>query len=369
MKSLFVALGVYGGGGGMERFNQRVVKCLSELSLSKRLEARVVVLWDSSKNKAEAPEQSGFVPGGSSKVRTAALFAWHVWRMKPDVILYGHILLSPLGCVARLLSPGSRHLLFVHGREVWSEPFRAGIPVWEKWCVKLLMDSVISVSQFTAERMRCLYRVSGRRFRLLPNAVDVSANTPSRSPQDHPPEELRLLTVTRLGYGEWYKGCDKVIRALPSILSRFPNTHYDIVGRGPLRHELRKLAVDLGVDKHVHLLGYVDDAELDQTYRRAQLLVMPSIGEGFGIVFLEAWQHCLPVVAGNKDASAEVVTHGLNGLCVNPDSVEEIAAAVNTLLKDTHQAATMGNNGRKTVLERYTHRHFRQTLAEIPHQC
>jgi phosphatidylinositol alpha-1,6-mannosyltransferase len=171
--------------------------------------------------------------------------------------------------------------------------------------------------------------------------------------------------VTRLGYGERYKCCDKVIRALPGLLTSFPNTRYEIVGRGPLRHELRKLASELGVGAHVQCPGYLNDQQLEQAYRHADVLVMPSIGEGFGIVFLEAWKHGLPVVAGNQDASAEVVTHGLNGLCVNPDSLEEITGAITALLQDRGRAFRMGAAGYRTVLECYTHAHFRQRLAEI----
>jgi glycosyltransferase involved in cell wall biosynthesis len=94
-------------------------------------------------------------------------------------------------------------------------------------------------------------------------------------------------------------------------------------------------------------------------------MVMPSTGEGFGIVYLEAWKHGLPVVVGNQDASAEVVTHGVNGLCVNPASVEEIAEALIGLLKDPKTVARMGRQGYRTMLERYTHDHFRNRLWQI----
>ena len=93
--------------------------------------------------------------------------------------------------------------------------------------------------------------------------------------------------------------------------------------------------------------------------------MLPSVGEGFGIVFLEAWKHRLPVVAGNKDASAEVVTHSHNGLCVDPDSPQELAEAVTGLLRNPKRAERMGGAGYETVLERYTHAHFRQRLWEI----
>ncbi len=362
MKSLFVALGVYAGVGGLERFNQRVARCLSELSCSESLESRVIALWDQSSRAACAPPNVPFYPGAADKPLTAARFAWQVARMQPDIILYGHMLLAPLASLARVLSPRSKHLLFVHGHEVWREPFRTRIPVWERLAAGCI-DRIVAVSRLTADRMREAYRLPEARFHILPNAVDPPV-TAFRSRNGHS-DGLRLLTVTRLGWKDRYKGCDKVIRALPRILAEVPEAQYDLVGGGPLRVELERLAEATGVRSRVRCLGYVDDERLNQIYERARLLVMPSTGEGFGIVFLEAWRHGLPVVAGNRDASAEVVTHGFNGLCVDPDSEAEIADAVLRLLKDHHVANEMGRNGYETVLGRYTHDHFRETLWQV----
>jgi glycosyltransferase involved in cell wall biosynthesis len=366
MKCLFVALGIYTGVGGMERFNQRVVKCLSELGASHHLLAKVVVLWDSQDQRRHVPASVGFTPGAKRKFRTAAAFAWNLLRIQPDVVLYGHILLSPLALVGRVLSPRSRHLLFVHGIEVWLKPFRQQIPVWERAAVRLLIDRVVAVSRFTAERMKTAYGIREEVLRLLPNAVDLDPaggnGRPDSSDRNGAP---RLLTVTRLSRKDRYKGCDKVIRALPTVLAAVPDAHYDIVGDGPLRPQLRELAEQLGVESRVHLHGYVEDQDLETLYGRARVMVMPSTGEGFGIVFLEAWKHSLPVVAGNKDASSEVVQHGWNGLCVDPDSVEAIAEALIMLLCDSRLAWRMGRNGNRTVMERYTHEHFCQRLAEL----
>ena len=363
MKSLFIALGVYAGVGGLERFNQRVVRCLAEMGSSGGLESRIVALWDTPEQAIRTPRVARCMPGASSKVRTAARFLWHAWRMQPDVILYGHVLLSPLAPLARLLSPRSRHLLFVHGREVWLAPFRSRIPPWERLAVGHWIDRVAAVSRLTAARMGQAYGLPESRFHILPNAVDAPPESCRANEPNRPTQELRLLTVTRLGRQDRYKGCDKVIRAMPRVLSEVPGARYHLVGDGPLRPELERLSGELGVRDQVRFHGYVDDRALERIYEEAHLLVMPSSGEGFGIVFLEAWKHGLPVIVGNHDASAEVVTHGVNGLCVDPESVPEIAQAVLTLLKDRGKARAMGQRGYQTVLERYTHDDFRRTLA------
>lgn len=365
MKCLFVALGVYTGVGGQEKFNQRVLRCLAELADSDSLRSQAIVLWDTADRAARVPHPVRFFPGASRKLATAVRFLWQAWRTRPDVILYGALLLSPLASIARLLSPRSRHVLIVHGWEVWLEPFRQRVPLWERLAVRLGMDEVISVSRFTARRMSEAYGLPESMFHILPNAVDMADQplVPGRPGGT----ARRLLTVTRLSGQDTYKGCDKVIRALPSILARVPDACYDLVGEGVLRPELERLAEQVGVRDRVRFHGYVDDRQLERIYESADLLVMPSTGEGFGIVYLEAWKHGLPVVAGNRDASAEVVTDGRDGLCVDPHSVEQIAEAVVALLTDPERAAAMGREGYRTVSGYYTHAHFRGNLRGILH--
>lgn len=368
MKVLFIALGIYGRIGGIERFNQRVVRCLAELAGSQVRQGRVIALWDSPAQRVHAPQPLAFVSGSSRKLKTAASFAWHVLEMQPDVILYGHVLLAPLAYVARALAPRARNMLFVHGWEVWGDSSYRKIPPWEPFVLRTCFDRVISVSRFTASKMKTAYRLPLSRFAVFPNAVDVEASIlpAAKAPETGPCEgEYRLLTVTRLSEGTQYKGCDKVIRALPRVMAAYPNTYYHVVGEGPLRRELELLAEQVGVRDHVRFLGRLSDEELAQEYRRSHLYVMPSTGEGFGIVFLEAWLHGLPVIAGNRDASAEVVTNGVDGLTVDPESIEDLARAIISLLTDRQAAAEMGAKGRAKVLTYYTHDHFRTRLAAL----
>jgi phosphatidylinositol alpha-1,6-mannosyltransferase len=121
----------------------------------------------------------------------------------------------------------------------------------------------------------------------------------------------------------------------------------------------------MGVSGRVRFHGRLSDSELERMYQSADVFILPSKGEGFGIVYLEAWKHGLPVIAGNQDAGAEVVTHGHNGLCVDPDSPEQIAAGLIELLSAPQRAAEMGEAGRRTVSEKYSHEAFRARLAAI----
>ena len=131
-----------------------------------------------------------------------------------------------------------------------------------------------------------------------PSALRVLANTVGD--QFHPgnPHRARkklgisgqpiLLTVGRLHGGERYKGHDRILRALPDLTAEFSEIIYVVAGDGDDRARLERLACRVGVHRHVRFLGRVEDDDLADLYRAADLFVLPSTGEGFGIVFLEA---------------------------------------------------------------------------------
>ena len=102
------------------------------------------------------------------------------------------------------------------------------------------------------------------------------------------------MTVSRLASSEQYKGHDRVIRTLPRLLSQHPETIYLIVGDGDDRPRLESLAVECGVAEKVQFAGLVPPEELPDYFRLADVFVMPSTGEGFGIVFLEAMAYRRP---------------------------------------------------------------------------
>jgi glycosyltransferase involved in cell wall biosynthesis len=359
---LFVATAVYGLEGGLERFNRRVVRALAEMSGGGRIGPPcVVALGDAPSDAAGAPREVRFVAARSRKVRAALAFGARLMIDRPALVLYGHIGFAPLVVLGRILRPRSGHLLIVHGVEVWRPPTRL-----RRWVARRLVDRVVAVSRFTAGRMGSFFGLSEDRFLRLPNAVDVSGDGRA-GPEGASPAlagRHRLLTVSRLSPADAYKNVDKVIRALPEILAEFPETHYYVVGDGPSRGRLEGIAREAGVEAKVHFLGHVDDATRDAVYAASHVFVLPSTGEGFGIVFLEAWKHALPLVASDQDAARELIREGVDGLCVAPEP-SAVAAAVRGLLADPERRARMGAEGRRRLEREFTHEQFRRALGEI----
>lgn len=164
-----------------------------------------------------------------------------------------------------------------------------------------------------------------------------------------------ILTVARLVEK---KGIDMVLRALPSILYAVPEVRYLIVGDGPLRPQLQALAKELGVARHVLLVGAVEhnSSDLPRYYCACDVYVMPSRSlpghgevESFGISYLEAGACSKPVVAGRSGGVEEAVDDGVTGLLVDPLDIDEIANAIVKVLKDGNLARRLGENGRKRV--------------------
>lgn len=359
MRILVLTLDALDGIGGIQRFNARLLRALDELVEEGLVEEVVSLsLWDAPGTRGPgAVRHLGF---GRSKPAFVRGFASALLRHRPQVVLWGHVLLLRLLPAARLLAPRARHLLVVHGVEVWGDPRYRRIPAFERPLARRV-QRIASVSRTTAERMAAAYGIPPHRFVLLPNAVDPTRDgAPARERHEG---RLRILSVTRLSPKEGYKGVDLVLRAVAALEDRLP-AEYVVVGDGELRRQYEALARSLGLER-VRFVGRVSDEDLERWYRWAEVFVLPSTGEGFGIVYLEAWNHGLPVVAAAAGGAAEVVEDERTGILVPPGSAEAVAEAIWRLGRDPDLRARLGSSGRAAVEARYSHERFRRRLAEI----
>ena len=159
---------------------------------------------------------------------------------------------------------------------------------------------------------------------------------------------------------ERYKGHDRIIRAMPSVLARVPDTVYLIVGSGDDQQRLEQFADETGVASRVIFAGQVTDAELHDYFALARVFAMPSTGEGFGIVFLEAMACGTPVLAGNCDGSVDALDHGRLGRLVDPTDVHAVASGIVSLLRRQGPEWWFDRNAlRSAVIERFGRPAFR----------
>lgn len=354
---VFCALETYSILGGLQNFNRRVIRALAARSASQNEpRARAVLLRDSS---AALPALAGAeIIGIGSRAGFFARALLEALRSK--VFIIGHINLLPLAAAVRCLRPSLPILLFVHGDEVWNHPRHRRKRWHESWLLHAL-TLIASVSQYTADAMTREFGVSPGKIRLLPNAVDPLETPPDPSAR----APATVLTVTRLGAGDREKNVDSVIRAIAGLKSEIPGLRYEIAGDGVLRPELQSLAAELGVAEIVKFLGRLTESELDAAYARASVFAMPSSKEGFGIVYLEAWQRGLPVICSTEGAAPEVVTDGADGFAVDPRDIALLANRLRFLLSEPDAARAMGERGRQKVEALYLDPAFRSNLGEI----
>jgi len=158
----------------------------------------------------------------------------------------------------------------------------------------------------------------------------------------------RLLCVGRLIP---IKGQLVLLRAFAQAKRKVPDLELSVAGRGPLEPALRAIATELGVAGAVRFLGHV--SPIQAAIEEAAIVVVPSMGEGFGMVALEAMERARPVVAAAVGGLGELVRHGETGLLVAPGEAEPLADAIVSLARDLGRAAELGRAGRRRALAEF----------------
>jgi phosphatidylinositol alpha-1,6-mannosyltransferase len=156
-----------------------------------------------------------------------------------------------------------------------------------------------------------------------------------------------------------------VIKALPEVMKAVPDVFYVVVGEGDLQPRLEELARENAVRDRVIFAGAARLEQLKAYYSRADVYVMPSLQEGFGIVFLEAMAFGKPVIASEHGGAPEIVQDGVTGFLVKPGDLEALTAHLIQLLQDPALRARMGAAGRQRVEENFTFAHFEAGLTKI----
>lgn len=249
-----------------------------------------------------------------------------------DLIYCAHINLAPLAFVlAKVFRKPT--LMALYGIEAWQPTHRR----FTNWCA-LRMDRYYSISEYTKQRFLSWADVDATTIDLLPNAIHLRNYAPGLPDPDVVQRygltgKKVLLTLGRIVSRERAKGFDEVLDILPSLLPALPSLVYVIAGDGEYRPVLEDKVKKLGLGAHVVFTGRISEAEKLHLYRAADVYVMPSRGEGFGFVFLEAMACGVPVIASMTDGSRDAVRDGELGLLVHPDDSAGLRTAILAALK------------------------------------
>jgi glycosyltransferase involved in cell wall biosynthesis len=199
----------------------------------------------------------------------------------------------------------------------------------------------IAISRGLARYLEDVEGFDDESFEIVHYGID-----PDGEPRPYADGVPRLLCVGRLIP---IKGHIVLLRAFAAAKLELPGLELEIAGRGPLEPALKALARELGVLDAVRFLGHV--SPIQAAIERAAVVVVPSMGEGFGMVALEAMERARPVVAAAIGGLGELVSDGETGFLVPPAEVEPLVTAVGALLRDPAKARAMGAAGRERALQ------------------
>lgn len=316
--------------GGIARIARAMALALAHWADRRGLVLTVHALMDQGGRRklAYLPEPHDYRAYDGVRARLARALLQAAWRepARARAVVFMHPNLAALDLA---LPPWVRTAVVAHGIDVWA-PLRL-----ERRLALRRADALWPVSHDTARHLERTQGVSPGRVHVIPNALDPFWPLPEVAARGG----RHLLAVSRLHPEHRYKGLDLTIEALARRPERPPLV---IAGHGPDQAHLEALAAARGVA--VTFTGRVGDAALAALYRDAIAFVLPSTGEGFGLVYLEAMAFGLPCIAAAAGGAPEVVVHDRTGIAIPPGDVEALSVALGRVLSD--EGRRMGLAGR-----------------------
>lgn len=332
------------GRGGIARVARMTARALIEEGAV----TRMATLLDS--QSFDVAGQSSRSCGGS-KLRFAV--RCHAEALRADRAIYDAV--GPARAQPRL--PGLRrpYGVWIHGVEVWDS-----LSAERERALKAA-DFVLVNSQFTLDRFQELhFQLDNAHVCRLATEEDVAPKLP-----DAPSGPPTALLIGRSDKNNFRKGHAEVITAWEYVVDSIPEAELLLVGGGDGLDMLRELVAASPASNRIRVMGFVPEEEMPNLWARSDAFVQPSWKEGFGLVYIEAMRHGLPVIASRQDAGQEVNVDGETGY--NVDLVDKVALAerIVELLSDQERAIRMGDAGRARWEEHFRFSVFRERLAHI----
>jgi phosphatidyl-myo-inositol dimannoside synthase len=351
--------------GGVQRAGRHLAAVLTEFAFSRGMDCRLLSLNDSpGLHKMTLGGREFVFTGHDRAKRQFTVTALRAARRKAKMVLAAHPNLAPVVQAMRMVAPRMKSIVCAHGVDVW-EPL-GGLRRWALQHSNL----ILAPSKDTAEHVAAEQGVPHGRIRVLPWALDpqfealISPGSHPALPADFPAGRV-ILTVGRWLATERYKGMDTLITALPRLLTQRPEVQLLLAGAGDDRGWLEDLAEQNGVNRHVHFLTGLSYSELAACYAACEIFALPSRGEGFGLVYLEAMACGKPVIGGLHGGAPEVIQDGVTGYLVPHGDPIQLATSLEALLADPVHAKEMGARAKQRVEHEFRFNVFAKSLKKI----
>ena len=281
------------------------------------------------------------------------------WALHPN--------LAPIVAAMKILRPRLQTIVCAHGVEVWT-----CLPTMRQLALRRA-DAVVAPSRYTGGKLATEQGISNSRIHRLPWALDPSFEALAAAPRRDSislqlPARRVILTVARWSASERYKGLDELIEVMPRIRAAIPDAVLVAIGNGDDRSRLEQKAATVAGEGAVTFLNSLQGADLVAWYARCDVFALPSSGEGFGLVFLEAMALGKPVVGGDHGGIPDIVEDGVAGFLVRQENCDQLASVLIELLRDEKLRHEMGQRGRECLLRNFRFENFSARVEEILRQ-
>lgn len=265
--------------------------------------------------------------------------------------------------------PAPPYVAYLHGVIADEARFERGLTRWSlglqarfERAAARRAARTLAPSRYSAGRIQELYGVESGRIDVVAPGFDVERWQQALGvAQSSPGEALTILCVARM-YPR--KNHSSLLRAVALLKPEFPTLRLRIIGDGPEHQRVRRLAERLRLNETVQFLGQVPFGRLVAEYAASDVFCLPSLQEGFGLVFAEAMTAGKPIAACQAGATPEVVTPGENGLLSPPGDDHALARDLAVLLRDPHLRRRMGERNRLEAPRRFGLRPAAQRFLE-----
>ena len=336
-----------------------------EYGLEKSTSIRILSMHDGKASADDNPYFPADIFSGFNAAKGTFILQAVSEGIKSKIVILSHINLLVAAWMIKKASPNTTIILMAHGIEIW-KPLTS-----RKLMMLAACDKIVSVSSFTKNKIIALHQLQKERCFVLNNCIDPFLLRPSIKKRsinlveryNINENEIVLLTLTRLSSRDRYKGYAYVLESLKEIVAENKNIKYILAGgyEDAEKQYIDKIVAKFGLQDNVVITGFLLEEELAAHFALADIYVMPSVKEGFGIVFIEAMYYRTLVIAGNADGSADALLNGKLGLLIEPENPKAITEALQKMLanREKHEP------NHALLMDNFGYENYKRKLEEI----
>ncbi|MEM5782469.1 MAG: glycosyltransferase family 4 protein [Candidatus Aenigmatarchaeota archaeon] len=257
--------------------------------------------------------------------------------------------------------------LVAQAQSIWKSP--PNFVKFRKFFTLRYAKHLVPMNKEEMQNLMNTYRIPMKKITLVPNFIEfedmiIKDKFKAREFLNINKEDFLILSVARLEYN---KGLDILLKAFSKVLRIFTKENFKlvIVGEGPEKAYLKKLAEKLRITNLVVFTGFQPNEKVQLYYDAADIFVLPSREESFGIVLLEAMAHKLPLIGADNGGIKDIIRPGMNGLLFKTGDVNSLISALIYLIKNEEERINMGNKGAHLVWLEYNSEKIYSILNNI----